>query len=150
VGLPGTPASRLVPKRHFVDTASQDALKDAILSGTSSAQFKQILISCPVNYPVDSQAQENEPSVTEAWRTCLWNVVTGTFWNYATGLEGVKAAYAKSTEAIRPLKELTPDGGVYSVSQIHDLSWRCSDPSIQNEGDVHEADYTSEFYALVC
>lgn len=129
VGVTGAPASRLVPKHHFVDTASQDSLKDAILSGTSSAHFKQILISCPVNYPVDSEAQENETSVPEAWRTCLWNVVAGTFWTYGAGIESVKAAYQKSTEAIRPLKELTPEGGVYS-----------------NEGDIHEADYTKAFW----
>lgn len=39
----------------------------------------------------------------------------------------MKAAYAKSTEAIRALKELTPDGGAYS-----------------NESDVHESDHTRE------
>jgi hypothetical protein len=127
IGVTGAPASRLVPKHHFVDTASQDSLRDAILSGTSSAHFKQILISCPVNYPVDSAAQENETSVPEAWRTCLWNVVAGTFWTYGAGVESVKAAYKKSSEAIRPLRDLTPEGAVYSVSRIYDeqrWTWR--------------------------
>lgn len=131
VGLPGTPASRLVPKRHFENTASQAALKDAILSGTLPAQFKQVLISCPVNYvpPTGATPEASDTSITEAWRSCLWSVVAGTFWNYATDAAGVQASYAKSTEAIRPLKELTPDGGAYS-----------------NEANVYEGDHTREFW----
>jgi Mor family transcriptional regulator len=114
-----------VPKSHFKEASSRAALEEAILQGTTSAQFKQILMSCPTQYQGDTQYT----SVTEAWRDCLWSVVVGTFWNYGTSVEDIKSAYRTSTEAIRRVKELTPESGAYA-----------------SEADMHEEDYGQTFW----
>lgn len=142
VGLPGAPASRLIPKSHFTTPKKREELQNAILRGTTTAQFKQLLISCPVNYtpqsppsPVSSSPVSHGESgnfgtsVTEAWRDCLWSVVTGNFWNYQTSVEGVKAAYRASTQAILPLVELTPESGAYA-----------------SEANVYEQDHERAFW----
>ncbi|KAG8839697.1 hypothetical protein FRC18_008417 [Serendipita sp. 400] len=128
VGLPGAPASRLIPKSHFTTEEKQSALQAAILEGTTTAHFKQVLISCPSSY-VPPNNGPFETSVTEAWRDCLWSVVAGTFWNYQTGPQGIKAAYDASTEAMRRVVELTPESGTYAA-----------------EANIHEKDHIRSFW----
>ncbi|PVF98323.1 FAD-binding domain-containing protein [Serendipita vermifera] len=126
VGLPGTPASRLVPRRYFEDEQLKPQLLSAIHEGTTGAQFKQLLMSCPTTF----SSQNDETSVTEAWRSCIWSVTTGTFWNYATSVDDIKRAYEASSEAIRRVRELTlEDGGAYG-----------------SEADLHELDHTRAFW----
>ncbi|KAG8796923.1 hypothetical protein FRC17_007910, partial [Serendipita sp. 399] len=146
VGLPGAPASRLIPKSHFTTPEKQSALQNAILEGTIPAHFKQVLVSCPSSYSPPtapamhdgagagavSGTQDHDlfgTSVTEAWRDCLWSVVAGTFWNYQTDPQGIKAAYEASTEAMRRVVELTPESGTYAA-----------------EANVYEKDHERAFW----
>lgn len=125
VGLPGTPASRLVPAKNFATPDSRKALVDAILQGLNNAHFKQILISSPYRYSKSHGGED--VSYTPAWREAVWQVVTGFFWNYNTDVATVKKLYQASSAAIQPLRDLTPDSGAYHA-----------------EADVYEPDHEGE------
>jgi hypothetical protein len=86
-------------------------------------------MSCPTTF-TPSSSPHGETSVTEAWRSCVWSVAAGTFWNYATSVDDIKRAYDASTEAVRRVRELTiEDGGAYG-----------------SEADLHEVDHTRSFW----
>ena len=125
VGLPGTPASRLVPAKNFATPESRKALVDAISQGLSQAHFKQILISSPYRYSKTHRGED--VSYTPAWRDTIWQVATGYFWNYNTDVATVKKLYQASSAAIQPVRDLTPDSGAYHA-----------------EADVHEPDHEGE------
>jgi hypothetical protein len=122
VGLPGTPASRLVPAKNFATPESREALVDAIVQGLNPAHFKQILISSPYRYA--KSHTRVDVSYTPAWRDAVWNVITGYFWNYDTDIATVKALYQAASAAIQPVRDLTQDSGAY-----------------HSEADVHEPDH---------
>ena len=125
MGLPGTPASRLVPTKNFATPESQKALVGAILQGLNNAHFKQILISSPYRY--SKWHRGDDVSYTPAWRDTIWQVVTGFFWNYNTDVATVKKLYQASSAAIQPVRDLTPASGAYHA-----------------EADVHEPDHEGE------
>ena len=123
--MPGTPASRLVPAKNFATPESRKTLVDAIVQGTSSAHFKQILISSTYRYSKHNRSEG--VSYTPAWRDAIWNVVTGYFWNYNTDVATVKKLYQASSAAIQPVRDITPGSGAY-----------------HSEADVHEPDHEGE------
>src|SRR5258706_9837131 len=125
VGIPGTPASRLVPAKNFATPESRKTLVDAIFQGLNQAHFKQILISSPYRYSKTHGGED--VSYTPAWRDTIWHVVTGFFWNYNTDVATVKKLYQASSAAIQPVRDLTPGSGAYHA-----------------EADVHEPDHEGE------
>jgi len=127
VGIPGTPASRLVPAKNFATPESRQALVDAIFQGLDQAHFKQILISSPYRYSKTHGGED--VSYTPAWRDTIWHVVTGFFWNYNTDVATVKKLYQASSAAIQPVRDLTPGSGAYHA-----------------EADVHEPDHEASFW----
>ena len=129
VGLPGTPASRLVPAKNFATAESRKTLVDAIVQGVNTAHFKQILISTPYRYAKSHGGED--VSYTPAWRDTIWHVVTGFFWNYSTDVATVKKLYQASSAAIQPLRDVTPDSGAYHA-----------------EADVHEPNYEGEVLSV--
>jgi hypothetical protein len=137
VGVPGTPASRLVPAKHFATPESQKALVDAIFQGLNTAPFKQILISSPYRYSKSHSGED--VSYTPAWRDAVWQVVTGFFWDYDTDVATVKTQYQAASAAIQPVRDLTPDSGAYHAeADAHEPDHEGETPPLPNSTGTHE------------
>lgn len=107
-------SSRLVPQ-SLLKPATAPALINAIVEAmTLAAGNAALYLTTPFSYP-DPRLQT---SVTPAWRSAVWHVVSLIDWPWDGRVEGAKAAYAKAADVINPLRDLTPGGGAYQVRHI--------------------------------
>ena len=93
-----------------------------------------VYLTTPFSYP-DPKLQT---SVTPLWRTAVWHVVTLIDWPWDGGVEGAKAAYAKASDAIKPLRDLTPGGGAYQVRSnvINAVDWLLIECIVERGGCI--------------
>ncbi|KAE9397912.1 FAD-binding domain-containing protein [Gymnopus androsaceus JB14] len=121
VGVPLTPASRLIPVQSFSENREQ------LISTLNDIQNVDILIAfgtTPFLF-----GSNNRTSVTPAWRDSLWHVVFGDIWNYDTSTTDISQKYSNLSAVANGLRDFTPDSGAY-----------------QNEADVYEPNHEESFW----
>ncbi|KAF8598983.1 FAD-binding domain-containing protein [Ceratobasidium sp. AG-I] len=118
-------SSRLIPRSLFKPSTTAALVNATVEAIMRAGGVAAVYLVTPFSYP-DPKLQT---SVTPLWRTAVWHVVTLIDWPWDGGLAGAKAAYAKASDAIKPLRDLTPGGGAY-----------------QNEADVYEPAASASFW----
>ncbi|KAG9105493.1 hypothetical protein FRC07_009243 [Ceratobasidium sp. 392] len=124
VGYNNALSSRLVPDTLFTENATE--LLGAI---TTAADLSHGNTSFFFTTPYSYNATTDSTSVTPAWRGAVWHVISSARWGWDASPETVKAKYEMLTEAMQPLRALTPNGGAY-----------------QNEADVYEPNASTSFW----
>merc|ERR1712060_474796 len=78
----------------------------------------------------DADPDGTKTSVTPAWRSAILHIVGGSAPSEVSKAN-VDIAFAEATHAMRPLREITPNGGAY---------W--------NECDYHEPNWEQSFWGM--
>jgi len=121
VGVPLTPASRLIPVKTFSENPEQ------LISTLNNVQDVDIFFvfgTTPFLF-----GDNNKTSVTPAWRDSLWHVIVADVWNYNTTTTDISQKYSNLTAIVDTLRDFTPDSGAY-----------------QNEADVYEPYHEQSFW----
>ncbi|OCK80494.1 FAD-binding domain-containing protein [Lepidopterella palustris CBS 459.81] len=133
VGIGLAEAGRLIPRTQFDSDAAIDTLVNAFLQGLQISNSLgagpgsgsgQIYATGPSNQPDNSKT-----GVNPAWRGSLWEVIYGGIWVSADSQDTRGRIQNTISEAIKPLKVLTPGGGCYL-----------------NEGDWTEEEWQQTFF----
>ncbi|KAL7945855.1 hypothetical protein V8C42DRAFT_321755 [Trichoderma barbatum] len=132
-GVSLTRSSRLVPKKNFQTAAGRKAVVDALEKNTFGWGA---IMGAPTNYTLpksDLPGGPGEASVSPAWRDAVWHLTYGTQWDpadpVATSPEALSAMFQALSEAMDPMRAITPGAGAY-----------------QNEADVYEPDAIASFW----
>ncbi|KAF7356177.1 FAD-binding domain-containing protein [Mycena venus] len=123
VGIPLTTSSRLVPVEHFTTASRRADLVTTITTLFDAVDLSIIFATTPFLYGPDN----DQTSVSPAWRNSLWHVNVANTWNFNTTVAEVSKKYSSLKVAVDPLRLLTPGSGAY-----------------QNEADVYEPDHEGE------
>lgn len=113
VGTPNVLASRLVPQSLHNTAADRANLLDALTTAFDGSSFSQLHFTTPYGF---NGTNGTDTSVNPLWRTSLYQVLAVNVWLYNSTAAERSAAYAATTAAITPLRNLTPNGGAYHVS----------------------------------
>ncbi|KDQ50517.1 hypothetical protein JAAARDRAFT_199917 [Jaapia argillacea MUCL 33604] len=108
-------ASRLIPKSNFETPASQSDLLAALLKAHSLSPGLRFLISPPTSYPGDGTT-----SVNDAWRDSIYHITLVSLWNWNATVDEKRAQYALSSEAIQPLRDITPDAAYVNEADVYE------------------------------
>lgn len=124
-------AGRLIPRTQFESTENVDVLVSSFLAGLATASALgpaagsgQIYATGPANQPDNSHT-----GVNPAWRGSLWEVIYVGFWIAGTPQATQNAITTTISQAMLPLKHITPGGGCY-----------------MNEADWTEPDWQQTFF----
>ncbi|KAF9053297.1 FAD-binding domain-containing protein [Panaeolus papilionaceus] len=126
VGTPGLISSRLVPQSLHETVQGRQSIVDAVVTAFENSAFAQLHFTTPYGF---NGTDGKDTSINPLWRSSLYSVVTVNKYLYNATLADRQAAYAASTTAIQPLRDLTPNGGAY-----------------HNEADVHEPNHEWSFW----
>ncbi|KAJ7138328.1 FAD-binding domain-containing protein [Mycena epipterygia] len=122
-GIPLAIGGRFLPETNFATNQSRTELVDALVTFADSIDgFNMVATS-----PFGSKAVG--VSTTPAWRTSPWHITSGTLWNTSASVSEVKAKYQQISDALDPIRALTPGAGAYV-----------------SEADIHEADFQTSFW----
>jgi FAD/FMN-containing dehydrogenase len=142
--IPVSMSSRIIPRHNFQERSGRDkltrALNDIMLTSesniNSSASIPAVLVclTTPFKYSkhlpeLDQKGRPGYSSVTPAWRDGLWHVVHKRTWGDDETPSGVAKIWKKTSQAMDPMRNLTPGGGAY-----------------QNEADAFEPDSVTAFW----
>ncbi|KAI0263997.1 hypothetical protein BC834DRAFT_885007 [Gloeopeniophorella convolvens] len=123
IGMNLALASRLVPHANFANATAREELLGALLTAHARAPGLRFLVSPPTSFPGDGST-----SVTPAWRDSVYHITLVQTWGWNATIEEKRAEYRKASNAIQPLRDITPDA-TYS-----------------NEADVYEPNHEVAFW----
>ncbi|KAJ0413820.1 FAD-binding domain-containing protein [Aspergillus carlsbadensis] len=134
-------SSRLIPRHYFQDQSSRanlsSILYDIFRAGQTNTQIPvlplQLNLVAPASYKLlesDKPGGPGASSVTPVWRESLWHVIHTREWDGTTTSPATVQRYWQAThDAMRPLREFTPDSGAYI-----------------NEADTFEPNFEESFW----
>ncbi|KAI4160357.1 MAG: hypothetical protein LQ342_005768 [Letrouitia transgressa] len=107
-------ASRLIPSENFDGPENQGKLVDALIDAASDREGYQMMLMLLLVTPNATIVDENS-SVTPAWRTSTWHVITSAAWDPANeNITYVQGAFGAVHRSINKIRELTErNGGAY-------------------------------------
>ncbi|KAJ7583508.1 FAD-binding domain-containing protein [Mycena floridula] len=123
-GFPFAMSSRLIPADNFKTARQRNELSTTLDSLMGKIDLVAMLGVTPFVY-----GDNNNTSVTPAWRNSLWHVTLGAQWNFDASVQQVSSIYTDLTESANILRAMTPGSGAY-----------------QSEADVYEPDFEESFY----
>ncbi|KAG8525910.1 uncharacterized protein KY384_000672 [Bacidia gigantensis] len=123
-------ASRLIPSKNFDGPENQEELVDALIDAASDREGYQMMLMLLLVAPNATIVDENS-SVTPAWRTSTWHIITSAAWDPANAnVTYTQAAFGAVHRSINKLRDLTEsNGGAYL-----------------NEADTFESGSGTEFW----
>jgi FAD/FMN-containing dehydrogenase len=139
VGFGAAVGSRMLPRSLFETTAGQESVssvlkeiaEELVPETTTSDPILltynaplQILATTPYNYPGD-----NTSSVTPAWRTATWHVISGAASANNATVSEINSAFATAHNITETLTAIAPNSGAY-----------------QNEADVFQTNPEEAFW----
>ncbi|KAL2800369.1 FAD-binding domain-containing protein [Aspergillus keveii] len=134
-------SSRLIPRHYFQDQSSRAKLSsilyDIFRAGQTNTQIPvlplQLNLVAPASYKLlesDKPGGPGASSITPVWRESLWHVIHTREWDGTTTSSPTVQRYWQAThDAMRPLREFTPDSGAYI-----------------NEADTFEPNFEESFW----
>ncbi|OAX79350.1 hypothetical protein ACJ72_06331 [Emergomyces africanus] len=130
-GISIAQASRLVTDKSFKNKGKRKELTEVL----SNMRYGLNMVTpYAFNLPeTDKPGGPGEASVTPAWRKAIWHVVMQTAWDFDGQIEHPPEffvdQYRKASAMVKPLRDITPDGGAY-----------------QNEADAYEPNHIDSFW----
>ncbi|KAJ7609588.1 hypothetical protein DFH06DRAFT_1376205, partial [Mycena polygramma] len=108
-------ASRLIDRTNFETPENRTALVAALQKTNDAGPGMIILLAPPASY-----VYQGGTSVTDAWRTSIYHVTAVTSWAWNATAAQKQAAYKSASDAIDPLRRITPDAAYLNEADVYE------------------------------